>query len=50
MAKNTKRNSSEYDKFEELRKKENVMQSEKELSEALRYLLGCRKFLKPSEE
>ena len=41
---------SEYGKFEELRKKEIVMQSEEELSEALRNLLDCRESLKPSEE
>ena len=41
---------SEYGKFEELRKKEIVMQSEEELSEALRNLLDCRESLKSSEE
>lgn len=41
---------SEYGKFEELRKKEIVMHSEEELSEALGNLLDCRESLKPSEE
>lgn len=41
---------SEYGKFEELRKKEIDMQSEEELSKALRNLLDCRESLKPSEE
>lgn len=41
---------SEYGKFEELRKKEMMMQSEEELSEALRNLLKCRESLKSSEE
>jgi hypothetical protein len=41
---------SEYSKFEELRKKEIVMQSEEELCEALRNLLDCRESLKSSEE
>jgi hypothetical protein len=41
---------SEYGKFEELRKKEIVLQSEEELSEALRNLLDCRESFKPSEE
>ena len=41
---------SEYGKFEELRKKEIVLQSEEELSEALRNLLDCRESAKFSEE
>ena len=41
---------SEYGKFEELRKKEIVIQNEEELSEALRNLLECRESLKSSEE
>lgn len=41
---------SEYGKFEELRKQEIVMQSEEELSEALRNLLDCRESVKSSEE
>ena len=41
---------SEYGKFEELRKKEIVLQNEEELSEAFRNLLGCRESLKSSEE
>ncbi len=41
---------SEYGKFEELRKQEIVMQSEEELSEALRNLLDSRESLKSSEE
>jgi hypothetical protein len=39
---------SEYGKFEELRKQEMMMQSEEELSEALRNLLDCRESLKSS--
>lgn len=41
---------SEYRKFEVLRKKEIVMQSEEELREALRNLLDSRESLKSSEE
>jgi hypothetical protein len=41
---------SEYSNFEELRKKEIVLQSEEELSEALRNLLDCRESLKTSEQ
>lgn len=41
---------SEYDKFEELRKHEIVLQSEEELSKALRNLLDCRESIKSSEE
>jgi hypothetical protein len=41
---------SEYGKFEELRKKEIVLQSEEELSEALRNLLDSRESAKSSEE
>ncbi len=41
---------SEYGKFEELRKQEIAIQSEEELSEALRNLLDCRESLNSSEE